>query len=325
MSRHFDGSKLGGAVKLQAVPSLGIRPPVAAESRVITVALVNNMPDSAFAATERQFTGLVESMGRPVRIGLFHLPEISRGSDTTAAIAARYRPVEELYAAGTDALIVTGNEPKAPVLSDEPYWPALTRLVDWARTNTRSTLWSCLAAHAAVLHLDGIARRPLPAKRSGLFTSRPADNRWAGLDLPGRLAICHSRHNDLAAGDLVNKDYRILTRAGDGTVDIFAKDAGSHFLFLQGHPEYDADSLMREYRRDVGRFLAGTRASYPEIPENYFDAGTVRRMQALRLAAEKDRRPDIAQPFPPVGLRRGLADRMRRSAVAVYKSWMAKI
>ncbi len=54
-------------------------------------------------------------------------------------------------------------------------------------------------------------------------------------------------------------------------VDAFAKQDGSFFLFFQGHPEYDADTLFREYRRDVARFLGGEREAYPALPQNYFD------------------------------------------------------
>ena len=60
-----------------------------------------------------------------------------------------------------DGLIVTGTEPKSKNLDDEPYWAALPQVIDWAREHTHSTIWSCLAAHAAVLHTDGIERRPL--------------------------------------------------------------------------------------------------------------------------------------------------------------------
>ncbi len=67
-------------------------------------------------------------------------------------------------AAGTadlDGLIVTGTEPRAPSLSRRAVLglalDAARRL--GARTTRVSTVWSCLAAHAAVLHLDGIGRR----------------------------------------------------------------------------------------------------------------------------------------------------------------------
>jgi homoserine O-succinyltransferase len=52
---------------------------------------------------------------------------------------------------------------------DEPYWAAFSQLVDWASHNTISTLWSCLAAHAAVLRLDRIERVPLREKCIGIF------------------------------------------------------------------------------------------------------------------------------------------------------------
>ena len=66
-------------------------------------------------------------------------------------LAGRYRDIAELWDTPLDGLIVTATEPPAPRLQDEPYWPALTQLVDWARENTASTVWSCLAAHAALL------------------------------------------------------------------------------------------------------------------------------------------------------------------------------
>ena len=61
-------------------------------------------------------------------------------------------------------------------------------LTDWAETDTISTVFSCLAAHAAVLHLDGIARQPLAAetercvrvsarRRRSLFFNIPPDVR----------------------------------------------------------------------------------------------------------------------------------------------------
>lgn len=288
---------------------------------ILDIGLVNNMPDSALIATERQFIRHIEALSRGrVRLHLYYLPELPRGAEARAVLAARYRPVEQLYAQGLDGLIVTGNEPRASKLSDEPYWPALTRLVDWARDNSGAAIWSCLAAHAAVLHLDGIARRPLASKRSGLFVSKPQAGGYHGY--PTRLSICHSRLNEVRHGDLSAAGYDILTASAGGHVDIFAKTYRSRFVFFQGHPEYDADSLMREYRRDVGRYLSGEREVYPEMPENYFDAETSRRMGELRAAAEACREPALIQTFPKPRLRAGLARRMQISASSVFGQWL---
>ena len=63
-----------------------------------------------------------------------------------------------------DALIVTGAEPRAANLRDEPFWDELGFVLDWAAENTISSLLSCLAAHAEVLRSDGVTRRPLAEK-----------------------------------------------------------------------------------------------------------------------------------------------------------------
>jgi homoserine O-succinyltransferase/O-acetyltransferase len=42
---------------------------------------------------------------------------------------------------------------------------------------------------------------------------------------------------------------------------MFVKYNRSLFVLLQGHPEYDSATLLREYRRDVGRFLRRLRRS----------------------------------------------------------------
>ena len=55
------------------------------------------------------------------------------------------------------------------------------------------------------------------------------------------------------------------------------KQRESLFVFFQGHPEYDAVTLLLEYRRDVGRYLRRERDTYPPMPQGYFDEETERR------------------------------------------------
>ncbi len=182
-----------------------------------------------------------------------------------------------------DGLIVTGTEPRAGKLTDEPYWPAMTRLVDWARANTLSTVWSCLAAHAAVLHSDRIERRPLAEKLSGIFacetiTPHPL---MAGV---APLCVPHSRYNDLPAVALSETGYELLSRSASAGIDAFARQehGGSLFAFFQGHPEYDTDSLLREYRRDIGLHLPGAREHYPVPPLHYFSQYGATLLDAFR-------------------------------------------
>ncbi len=54
--------------------------------------------------------------------------------------------------------------------------------------------------------------------------------------------------------DLIRSGYEVLIQAG-GDADCFVKKEQSLFLFFQSHPEYQLDTLLLEYRRDVARFL----------------------------------------------------------------------
>src|SRR5207245_653404 len=92
--------------------------------------------------------------------------------------------------------------------------------------------------------------------------------------LPLRFAVPHARHNELREEDLAACGYDVLTRSPQAGVDVFARQGRSLSVFFQGHPEYDAMSLLGEYRRDLGRFLRRERDAYPVMPRGYFDAAT---------------------------------------------------
>jgi len=289
----------------------------------VSVGLINNMPDSALEATERQFSDLIRAGSRDtvVRLLLFQIPEVPRGDAARRDLAGRYRDIAELWNTQLDGLIVTGNEPKSKTLTDEPYWPALSQVIDWARANTYSTIWSCLAAHAAVFASDGIERRPFAEKLSGVFACTAGETHpmMRGVTLP--INIPHSRNNDLAEQDLKAAGYRILTRAPTAGVDAFARQEGSFHLFFQGHPEYEPATLLREYRRDISRFLRGERDDYPAAPIAYFDTEAAAWAEAFRARAFAERHGDLIKSFPMRALEAGLAAGWRSAAGAIYANW----
>ena len=141
--------------------------PGAPETRrgtVLHIGLVNNMADAAMAATERQFLTLLDEAAgdMPVHVTLYALPEVERKPSGQRRVGSFYSGIEQLWEQPPeqypDGLIVTGREPRTPDLRDEAYWPSFTRILAWTEEHARSAVWSCLAAHAAVLALDGIER-----------------------------------------------------------------------------------------------------------------------------------------------------------------------
>jgi homoserine O-succinyltransferase len=294
------------------------------ENQPIVIGLVNNMPDAALRTTERQFCALlsVASGNIQVCLRLFYLPELPRQDWGRSFVNQCYENISELWATHIDGLIVTGTEPAAAALVDEPYWQTLTKLVDWAEDHTVSTIWSCLAAHAAVLHIDGIDRCALGGKLSGIFECTKAADHSLMARAPSRWRVPHSRYNEVPEKALVSKGYRILSRSADAGADMFVKHRRSLFIFFQGHPEYDPGALLREYRRDSRKFLVGERTNYPEMPRNYFDNDTGTVLAEFRERALRNPSIDLLSSFPAVANEK-LAHVWRELSMATYTNWLS--
>ena len=291
----------------------------------VEIALVNNMPDAAFAATERQFRGLLEAAGRgrPVHLRLASLPDPGRGGAVRRHLDERYEDLAALERRPPDALVVTGSEPRCRDLREEPTWPDLASLLGWAEEATHSVVLSCLAAHGALLATDGIERRRMDRKLSGVFPQ------WVDGDHPltravGPLACPHSRLHDVPAGALEAGGYRILVGSDAVGWTVAARDGACLRLLVQGHPEYDATTLLREYRRDVRRFLDGERDDYPELPDGYLGASATARLERFRRRA-LHRPAGIAEQFPFDACAAGLEASWRVPMVRLLANWIAEL
>ena len=296
-------------------------------ARCITIGLVNNMPDGALEATERQFLSLLNaaSVGIEVRLRLYSLPGVPRSDQAASRVKAFYSSTESLGNTQLDGLIVTGREPLTPCLADEPYWASFTDVLEWAQENTYSAVWSCLAAHAALLHSDGVSRIKSGSKHCGVFECTRVENHALTANTPSRFSLPHSRWNGLSEEVLTSCGYRVLTRTTDAGVDTFVKKYKSLFVFFQGHPEYESDTLLLEYRRDVGRYLKGDTDVYPSMPENYFDRDTVIALTALQQEAMLIPRSLLLTAASRVLSKVRVENRWRSTATCIYSNWLEYI
>ncbi len=256
----------------------------------LNIALINNMPDAALEDTELQFFDLLDDASGdvPIYLKLYSLTGIPRTDRGQRHLNSFYYSLDELWQNQFDAVIITGTEPRQPDLRDEPYWRVLKDVFDWAERNTVSTVLSCLAAHAGVLHSDGIQRYRLSDKQFGVFEfSKAAEHAMTtGVDL---VRFPHSRWNEVRADELAASGYTVLTQSAEGGVDSFAKKKRqSLFVHFQGHPEYGAQTLLKEYRRDIRRFLQKERETYPTMPNGYFDAASATLLTQFQQTALAD-------------------------------------
>lgn len=290
----------------------------------IEIGVLNNMPDGALHATERQFTRLLQAAAgqHEVRLRFYSLPEVPRGEYTRIYMRTLYGELDEMFEADLDGLIVTGAEPRTADLADEPYWDSLTRVIDWAQANVAASYWSCLAAHAAVLHLDGVRRVPLAAKCSGVYAAEAVGEDPLLTHLPTPIRTPHSRLNGLDEQQLTAHGYTVLTRSAEVGVDTFARRGRGLMLFGQGHPEYDADTLLREYCRDAGRFLRGERGVPPSVPAHYL---SMRIQRALGAVARRDPDPALLARYNAIAAAATPRQVWRASAVGLFRGWLHHI
>jgi homoserine O-succinyltransferase len=300
----------------------------AASTACITIGLVNNMPDSALIATERQLFELLNAAAGnlPVRLRFYTLPLVPRSEWGQQYMRRFYSNIGDLLDCKLDGLIVTGAEPQAPNLAEEPYWGSLGQVIDWARENTVSAVWSCLAVHGAVLHLDGIDRRQLGEKCIGVFDQTKMLDHPLMHGVPSQLRIPHSRWNDVSGDSLALTGHNILTKSADAGVDLFVKQQKSSlFVYFQGHPEYEAQSLLGEYRRDVGRFFRQEIESYPTMPKGYFDEGAEELLADFRKRALSNRRNELFASFPVGRVAANLKNTWHSAAIRIYRNWILYI
>ncbi len=296
-----------------------------ARAQSINVALINNMPDAALEDTELQFFDLLDAAAGdvPVNVKLYSLPELPRTERAQQHLDSFYFNYDDLWRSQLDGVIITGTEPRQPDLSAEPYWQTLTDTLDWAANNTRSTVASCLAAHASVLHSDGIARHPMADKKFGVFEhKKPCEHRLTN-NLADSVRIPHSRWNEVREDALISCGYTVLTKSADAGVDLFVKTIGkSLFVHFQGHPEYGLRSLLKEYRRDIRRFLRQERDTYPTMPHGYFDTEAQKLLTDFQNTALAQRREEVIESFPESIISDALRNTWQASASRLYKNWL---
>ena len=303
---------------------------LSSDDRPVTVALVNNMPDSAFVDTENQFRQAAQAADSAgVGFELYTITDIPRSEEITAIIDSRYRGLDELWSRPPDALIITGTEPTQVQMVYEPYWPYLARLMEWAADTVPTVLLSCLASHASILLFDGIERVPRPRKCSGVFRGTVSDpSHPLAFGLPDEVAVPHSRVNEVPEDVLVDAGYKIVV-GGEGSGAGWAvatRECGEAlFVLCQGHPEYGTLSLLREYRRDVRRFLFGRGAlPYPFLPEGYLSARATRRLKRFEARALKGKRDprDLWAEFPYHEVAAEVQNTWAASSATLYTNWI---
>ena len=287
---------------------------------------MNNMPDGVFDTTERQFLDLLDrgTGSEVIEVRRYALPGVPRGERVAARMAADYLPVETMLEDPPDLLIVTGSNPLEARIEDEPYWNELSDLLTWGCEHVQTMLLSCLSAHAALTVFDGIGRERLKSKCAGVFPQEvdPLHPLAAGLE--PQISLPHSRISTVPEELLREAGYQIAVRSDAvGWAVATRQVGGAEVVLVQGHPEYDPSSLLREYHRDVRRYVQHERDELPVLPVHCVvqqDWPELEHLHDVIIGGKRD--PDLvaAYPFDEVGAR--AAWPWHAVAQSLYANWV---
>ncbi len=240
--------------------------------RELHIGLLNMMPDAALEATERQFFRLVGESNPIAQLYIhpFSLSELNRGEKAKDHITRFYEKFSDIKELGLDALIVTGVNVIEPNLENEVFWEPLTEVLAWAEENVTSTLCSCLATHAAIQSRFKETRKHLGHKCWGVFRHRVVNNKHPLVnDINTCFDVPHSRFNTVTKDAYKRAGLHVLVESKEAGVHMAVSKDYYSTVYLQGHPEYDTISLLKEYKREILQFWSGDCATYPVFPKHY--------------------------------------------------------
>ena len=165
-----------------------------------------------------------------------------------------------------DGLIITGAPVENLPFEQVEYWEELCEIMEWSKVNVHSTFHICWGAQAGLYYHYGINKFPLEEKMFGVFPHRVCLKKHKLLrGFDDTFFAPHSRHTEVRAEDIVKcPALEILTDSPISGVYIVGSKTGRQF-FVTGHSEYDADTLAKEYFRDLEKGLD------IKMPYNYFE------------------------------------------------------
>ena len=243
--------------------------------RPLQILLLNLMPTKVDTETQ-----LARVLGNtPLQIELELIAPTGHVSKNTSQehMLAFYKTFDEVCERTFDGLVITGAPVETLDFEQVDYWPELCSIMDFSRTNVYSTLHVCWGAQAGLYFHHGIEKRSLPRKLFGVYEHRvlkPSSPLFRGFD--DVFCAPHSRYTEVWEKDIrAAPGLELLATSPEAGVYAVKTEDSSQF-FIMGHPEYDPDTLAREYRRDIDKGLDIA------VPAHYFPEDDPARVPVVR-------------------------------------------
>ena len=231
--------------------------------RPLKIAVVNLMPKKI--ETETQLIRMLANTPLQVELKLVHMESHKTKNTKGDHLNNFYKTFDDIKKEKFDGMIITGAPVETIPYQDVDYWEEFKEILDFTKTNVFSTLHLCWGAQGALYHHYGVKRHFLEKKLFGVFSHKviePTSRLMRGFD--DEFYAPHSRHTQILEEELEKvPNLEILAKSEEAGIHI-ASTENMRQIFIQGHGEYDRETLKNEYLRD------SKKGENIQIPKNYF-------------------------------------------------------
>lgn len=231
--------------------------------RPLNLLILNLMPTKI--VTETQLLRKLSNTPLQITVELLQTASYIGHYTDTSHLDSFYTTFAKIKNRKFDGMIITGAPVENMEFDQVDYWEELCEIMEWTKTHVHSTLHICWGAQAGLYYHYGIPKRSLPKKLFGVYEHKvlkPSSPLFRGFD--DVFYAPNSRYTEVWEEDIRKVPELEMMAVGDEAGVFAVKTIDSRRFFVMGHPEYDPDTLAREYFRDVEKGLDIA------VPANYF-------------------------------------------------------
>ena len=231
--------------------------------RPLNLLILNLMPTKI--VTETQLLRKLSNTPLQIQVELLQTASYVGHYTDVSHLQSFYTTFERIRDNKYDGMIITGAPVENMEFEEVDYWPELCTIMEWSKTHVHSTFHVCWGAQAAFYYHYGVPKYAMDKKLFGVFPHRalkPNSPLFRGFD--DVFYVPHSRHTENRAEDILEIPALELLAVSEEAGVFAVKSRDNRQFFITGHPEYDPDTLAREYHRDVDKGLP------IDVPKHYF-------------------------------------------------------
>ncbi|MDD8049633.1 MAG: homoserine O-succinyltransferase [Thomasclavelia sp.] len=233
--------------------------------RPLKLLILNIMPTKI--VTETQLLRLLSNTPLQIDVDWIYMASHEAKNTSPEHLIAFYKTFEEIKNNRYDGLIITGAPVEKLDFEEVDYIDEFKEILDWSKTHVFSSFFICWAAQAALHHFYGIEKHELKSKLTGVYYHHTNVDKMKRKILRGfdyQFYAPHSRYTTILTEDIRTiPELDLLASSEDAGPYLMATKDGKRF-FVTGHPEYDPDTLDKEYRRDKAKGIEAV------MPKNYY-------------------------------------------------------